>query len=223
MRIIDSKKDFYDFYQNIYRDDTFTFDRRDSFVLTKDAICSHIFICYFSQWNKYDKNYYLLLQVCNTFWLLRIEVTKKSEYEKCLDYKLELLHTWKNYNKEIKLIDLKLITFTYPITNNSTLDDRIAAINNNDNVSVVHTFKYMKVFKDYKTNYKYEEKHIPILKETGIASCVDSFEIYNAIEEYFSTIKTMSERTDPNGVTDEIKVITHGFDKDISFRNRNGE
>ena len=36
MRIIDSNKDYYDFWQNIWRDDTVTFDRRDSYDLSKE-------------------------------------------------------------------------------------------------------------------------------------------------------------------------------------------
>lgn len=224
MRIIDGNKDYYDFYQNIYRDDTFTFDRRDSFVLTKDEICSHIWIKdHYAYWSKLDKNNYLLLQICHSFWLFKIEVLKTNEYDRCMDYKLELLHTWENYSKEIKLIDLNLITFTYLIKNNSPLEDLIAAINNDDNVRYEHSFNRMKIYKDYKYGMVSEEKHIPILRETGIASCVDAFDIYNALEEYFGTIKTMSEKTDPDGVTDEIKITTHGFDEKKSFRNRNGE
>lgn len=224
MRIIDSNKDYYDFYQNIYRDDTFTFDRRDSFVLTKDEICRNILIKYYTPWNRLDKDNYLLLQICHTFWLLRIDILKKNKYgDKCTDYKLELLHTWKNYNKEIKLIDLKLITFTYLIKNDSSLDARVAAINNNDGVRIEHSFNKAVIYKEHKNDYIKEEKHIPILKDTGIPACVDAFDIYNALEEYFSTVKTMSERTDPDGVTDEIKITTHGFDEKISFRNRNGE
>ena len=42
MRIIDKNTDFYDFYQDVYRDDTFTFDRRDSYILSKEMICNKI-------------------------------------------------------------------------------------------------------------------------------------------------------------------------------------
>ena len=43
MRIIDKNTDFYDYWQNVYKDDTFTFDRRDSFLLTKEILCSNLY------------------------------------------------------------------------------------------------------------------------------------------------------------------------------------
>ena len=42
MRIIDKNTDFYDFYQGIYRDDTITFDRTESFLLTKELMCEDL-------------------------------------------------------------------------------------------------------------------------------------------------------------------------------------
>jgi hypothetical protein len=66
MRIIDKNTDFYDFYQNIYRDNSITFDRTDSFMLTKDIICSKLNYQFNS---KVNNKRFALLQVCNTFWL----------------------------------------------------------------------------------------------------------------------------------------------------------
>ena len=44
MRIIDKNTDFYDFLQNMYPDNSLTFDRTDSFVLTKDILCKHLIV-----------------------------------------------------------------------------------------------------------------------------------------------------------------------------------
>lgn len=41
MRIIDKNSDFYDYFQNIYYDNSLTFDRRSSFILTKEMISFH--------------------------------------------------------------------------------------------------------------------------------------------------------------------------------------
>lgn len=59
LRIIDKNTDFYDYIQGIYRDDTVVFDRTDSFILSKDMVCSKL----------HRAPEFLLLQVCNTFWL----------------------------------------------------------------------------------------------------------------------------------------------------------
>ena len=52
MRIIDKNTDFYDFYQNLYPDKTFTFDRRDSYLLTKDIMCDHLFVDKYWSWKE---------------------------------------------------------------------------------------------------------------------------------------------------------------------------
>ena len=41
MRIIDKNTDFYDYYQNIYPDDSLIFDRTDSFLLSKEDLCGY--------------------------------------------------------------------------------------------------------------------------------------------------------------------------------------
>ena len=77
MKIIDKNTDFYDYYQNIYIDNTFTFDRTDSFVLTKDMMCQYLNIAKHWYW-RYQNQYFLILQICNTFWLFLITVTKET-------------------------------------------------------------------------------------------------------------------------------------------------
>ena len=68
---------------------------------------------------------------------------------------------------------------------------------------------------------KREDRHIPILKETGIASFIDAHDIYYSLEEYFSEERTSSERTEPIGMTHNDKIISHGFDVIKSFRKMN--
>ena len=74
-------------------------------------------------------------------------------------------------------------------------------------------------FITYKGNDRVE-RHIPILKNTGIASLVDPMEIYLSLEEYFSMEKTANERTDAIGLTNDDKITNHGFDLKTSFRGK---
>ena len=64
------------------------------------------------------------------------------------------------------------------------------------------------------------EKHIPLLKASGIAGCIDALEIFLSFEEYFSSKKTSSERIEPLGITNNDKIESHGFDTKLSFRNK---
>lgn len=66
------------------------------------------------------------------------------------------------------------------------------------------------------------EKHIPLLKASGINQVVDQLDIYLAFEEYFSLEKTASECTESVGLTNDEKVENHGFDLKTSFRGKRG-
>ena len=63
-------------------------------------------------------------------------------------------------------------------------------------------------------------KTIPILKNIGIPQLIPPLDIYLALEEYFSEMKTSSERTDPIGMTNDDKIISRGFDIKTSFRGK---
>ena len=110
MRIIDKNTDYYDYLQNIYRDDSLTFDRTDSFLLTKELFCDKLDILRIG-WNR-DNHNYILLQICNTFWLFDAETTKTTDWGKPIEYSLKLLATWKNYDKPRCLIRLDRIRFS---------------------------------------------------------------------------------------------------------------
>ena len=206
MRIIDKNSDFYDYIQNIYYDNSLTFDRTNSFLLTKDFICSNI-------WFTNDDNEYLLLQICNTFWLFLLKITEKNIYNRPTNYNITLLTTWKNYNKKRELIKFDIISFSFPLfyknkknaSNEKTLNTLIQKINTND-------YKI-------KRNLTTCEKKIPLLKACGITNIVNPIDIYLSFEEYFSLEKTALERTESIGITDIDKLENHGFDKKTSFRN----
>lgn len=230
MRIIDKNTDYYDYLQNVYRDNSITFDRTDSFVLTKDIMCEHLSRGLLKQIQ------FALLQICNNFWLFLIEVTDFDViggYEKPINYTIELLASWKNYDKPRTLIDLKPISFDYDVSylmrnynykerywvyDKSKIYERIPTLiqaidtgNYNAGWSVKHTVI---------TGNSKTVKHIPLLKASGIAGCVDPLDIYLSFEEYFSLEKSSSERTASKGITDKEKIENHGFDTKISFRGK---
>ena len=227
MRIIDKNTDFYDYWENIYKDDTFTFDRRDSFVLTKKDMCFFINPYLSTYWSWKDKMRkhrefnYVLLQICNTYWLFLMECTKFNNYGSLEDYNIELLTTWRNFNKPRVLCTLDIINFyNYYNENNkeiiyNKINDLVDAVDRNDYKLKRRIDSFTVRIGDTKI-----EKHIPILKACGLGSCMDAHETYLAFEEYFSLEKSASERREPIGTTDIDKIESHGFDKKISFRGK---
>lgn len=122
MKIIDKNTDFYDYIQNTIPDEgNLVFDRTDSYILTKEELCSYIQLRSRSQ--QFQKHYkdkipykFLLLQVGNAFWMFLLGITKIDAWGNAEDYTIELITSWKNYDKSRKLIELALIDFEYPIT-----------------------------------------------------------------------------------------------------------
>lgn len=228
MRIIDKNTDFYDYWQNIYRDTSLTFDRRNSFLLTKELVCDKLDRDGCWNWKTKKREpvifNYALLQICNTFWLFLIEVTKAKKDVSLFrpqDYNIELLSTWRDFNKPRKLCSFKVISFSsfYRTNKKEEVYRRIDYY-----VQDVHTNNYkIKNHLDrhsIRNSTGWIEKDIPILKACGIGSCMDAHETYLAFEEYFSLKKSASERKEPIGTTDIDKIESHGFDKKTSFRGK---
>ncbi len=207
MRIIDKNSDFYDYFQNIYYDNSLTFDRRSSFILTKEMISFHLF-------NRTQQ--YLLLQVCHTFWLFSITPTKTNQYGNVKDYTLTLLTNWRNYNKKRKLIQLCIISFS-SIHRKKDVDFLVQQINNNI-YSVDSDITHYSFYRENKGRFQKIVKEIPILKACGVAKQIDPLTLYLSFEEYFTLKKSDSERRDPKGITDIDRIESHGFDKQKSFR-----
>lgn len=243
MRIIDKNTDFYDYLQNVYRDTTLTFDRTDSFLLTKKEMCDHLNMGIHT-----NRLHFCLLQVCNTFWLFLIEVTKtvSESNDMPVDYEVELLSTWKNYSNQRVLCKLNLIRFNWTLTRNFRLSQLpkmrggryvygynktsivekasilVDAVNTNNyeiKRSINKHTVYLDGWRQDKDNRRIE-KHFPLLKASGLAGCIDPQEIYLSFEEYFSLEKTDSERTESVGITDKEKIENHGFDVKTSFRGK---
>ncbi len=229
MRIIDKNQDFYDYLQS--PTDSIVFDRRGSFLLTKQMVCKEAGSMLA---HKCDEDFrFLLLQCGATFWLFLLTITKTDGHAICsvLDYDLELLISWKDYSAERVPIGLYLVTF--PLWYMPFFPGRVSAkeiirkranelkdayihkeYNDKRDIGVMH------VHVDYKGDWTHKTLTIPLLKACGISAFLDPVEVFSAIEEHFSMKKTEAEKTEPEGATNNDKIIMHGFDTKTSFRGR---
>jgi hypothetical protein len=223
MRIIDKQHDFYDYLQD--PTDRIVFDRRGSFLLTRKIFCEGFRYLRYHNDSRYR---FVLLQCGVTYWLFLVTITARGLFDEVVDYDLELLKTWKNYDGSNELIKLNVVSFGISMWNYRTRDmdleriknrvnDLQAAIDQGD-YRVEHNLGCYRKITDFKGTSKIEIQNLPILKACGIADLVDPVSVFCAIEEHFSMKKTASENTEANGTTDEDKVVMHGFDVKTSFR-----
>lgn len=204
MQILDKNKDFYDFYQNIYIDKTYTFDRRKSVYFHKE------------DWNEFfynnERNYiYYVLQVGYSRYLYKITYLGVSTgWIMHLDnYKVELVKYWKNYDNLVDFefgIAEELESYGYK---NYHLSYEKQSIDSLYNTNLKKAYLYASRLKG---------KSYPILCESGIASCTDSRQLYMDIEEWLSAQKERELRTESKDITDKQKIVNHGFDTRESFR-----
>lgn len=223
MKIIDKNYDFYDYLQGVYPDKTVTFDRRKSFILTKNEVRSGLNnVVYGNVYHsKIGQTLYALLQVCNRFWLFKVKVTSLNDYGDVEDYTIDFVLTWTNYN-----VDRELFSFHYIELKgddwfalwDAKSEDRkrkivVDAINRNN-----YKKEYNLGIQYFWHNGERTLKDIPLLKASGFAEFINPLDIYLAIEEYFSLERTAAERRESIGLTNDDKITNHGFDTKISFR-----
>ena len=226
MRIIDKNRDYYDYLQSS-DDNRIVFDRRGSFTLTKEALCDAFnFVRY---WDKTPYRF-LLMQCGATYWLFLAEITSyEGIWHSPSDYRLGLLSSWKNFNKDIRLLDISVVNpgvpFVMPwkmsskeeiLKHKDALQNEIAQGNYSKEKDLGRGIRYT----DHKGKWEKQELPYPLLKECGIAGLVGAQEIFSAIEEYFSMRIAESERTEPLGMTNNDKIEAHGFDVRTSFRGK---
>lgn len=223
MKIIDKNYDFYDYLQGVYPDKTVTFDRRKSFILTKNKVRSSLNnVVYGNVYHsKIGQAPYALLQVCNRFWLFKVKVTSLDDYGDVEDYTIDFVLTWTNYN-----VDREFFSFHYIELKgddwfalwDAKSEDRkrkivVDAINRNN-----YKKEYDLGIQYFWHNGERTLKDIPLLKASGFAEFINPLDIYLAIEEYFSLERTAAERRESIGLTNDDKITNHGFDTKISFR-----
>ena len=178
----------------------------------------------------------MFMQVGNTFWLFLVKMVESETYNdnKPIDYDVYIVTTWKDYDLPRKLFRLDIIDFSANLTRKITEFDRkcgwrydIGEIlaREKDLIKAINHGEYKVLDSINKHIYRKDggeeiEKHIPLLKASGINQVVESLDIYLAFEEYFSLEKTASERTESVGLSDNEKVENHGFNLKTSFRGK---
>ena len=222
MRIIDKNKDFYDYLQD--PTDTIVFERKGSFLLTKERIREALRRDHWHRAGAYDE--FILLQVCNSFWLFLVSVDEVDKDCLPVDYKVSLIAKWKDYNKERKLIELNLIKFNWQVL---SLIRNVFQSNTKCDTELINKNKDKLVYSISIGEYRIEENlgreffsndRIPLLKASRLAQLIDPLEIFLSFEEYFSLEKSKNEKTESIGITDKDKIEMHGFDNKTSFRGK---
>ena len=227
MRIIDKNYDFYDYLSD--NTDTIVFDRRDSYVLKKDKVTN---VLYHPEYFKNNTEYsFILIQAGNTFWLILVTLTLtirgKWRYYHIENWSPELLIKWKNYNKPSTILNVSVIKLhylyklydrkTHTIVRNkivNNVNDIVKAIDNS-NYDVINDLN------EYLNYYGKKNKNaVLILRESGLSTLIEPQDMFLAIEEHFSQEITKNERREPIGMTNDMKVTSHGFDTVYSFRNK---
>lgn len=229
MRIIDKNHDFYDYLQDP-TDKTIVFDRRGSFLLEKKHICDAMYRSNIRSWSHHtDYAHNLILVTCGAItWYFLATVTKfnnselNHKNEMPEDFSLELLKIEKNYDSENVLIRV-LVTpcdgDKYDWKSKKWIFDK-KNINYNCRRGSSINVTSLKTSIKTKNGFEDIEYHIPLLRGIGITNLVNPTEVFCAIEEHFSRIKTESERTEAIGTTNDDKIIMHGFDTKTSFRDK---
>ena len=223
MRIIDKNNDYYDYLQ--VRDDDIVFDRRGSIPLSKTDILECI--------DRRDFRFHepfisLLLQCGATYWLLLAEGKDKKtiNYEdKFTDYNIEVLTSWKDYDKPLEVLRLQWISighiWYYDYYDVSYKNRNIVKTLDRDKLArETPKFKDAIIQKDYDVVHTFGKDKILLLKSVGIPLIISPDEIYNAIDECFSLMKTGAESTVAEGTTNNDKIKNHGFDTKTSFRGK---
>lgn len=205
MKIICKVKDFYDYLQGIYPDDSFVFDRRNYYYLRREDIlnwCSA----------KVSEYVFLILTVGYNNYAFKLTTKKVNNYYtiKASDIDIELADVWKDYDNP-KLLKIKLVKpyFSLLSLREETAKDLIAS-------------KNCRIYEQDDLKLSSWEKvggRFPILNTSGLVGFLDPQEIYFAIEEYFSYLKEKVEVRESKDLDDVGKIVNHGFDKKVSFRN----
>jgi len=202
MRILDKNKDFYDYLQDYESD--IVFDRRGSHILTNEELN------FFPLYNRYKvDDVYLLLQIGYTNWLIvekPIKIIKDANgYNIVKDFSIELIETWKDYNKSVD--------FNFGEIKNRYTIEYLTSKKFNQDLALMDDIKLGNF--EYKNNLA--EKSPIVLSKTKLPSILKAQDVYLAIEEWLSHKK---DDVAHDSMTDKEKIVSHGFDTKSSFRGK---
>jgi len=235
MQIIDKNKDFYDFLQFQYGiDKSRTYDRRGSIVLTQSKLINFLIGDYEKLFineniiNGFNTKYEIqfVLECGNIQYVIGIEDIKASYIAESViewegKYTLlkefnEFLHIFDVAPVSISLLEINRIQLYGSKRYQQHLHDYYRRKSKNWNdaklIDLVNKIK-----KDSKKNNSDKLLINPILKDSKIPSIVPAEKIMQGLELYFSSLN--EDKTINISLTDNDKLINHGFDKRWSFRN----
>ena len=241
MRILSKYKDYYDYLSHSeIADDEILFDRRkaDNLVKSKDM-----------SYNKSDEFSYvnevvvrhgeclLYLYAGYQIFVFFINVTHRDDnvflvppYEdtekKKLSYTIELVHSFKNYNRNIsdKVLEMGSVDTGLPIwwskhwkLGKSHDEEQKQRVINFIKDEKIDQWKLIPIGYD-KYHEQYNWPGYPILTNTFVSKLIPAEEIYRNIEDFLFAARNDKDQ-ESEGLTDVDKAINHGFDKKNSFRN----
>jgi hypothetical protein len=203
MYIIDKNKDYYDYYKGIYGiDKTITYDRRGSTVLSEKRLLD-IFTPF--DFHRVKSIEYFVLEVGTVQYLFRVEVHYSlvgiNNVSEPYEGEFALNNVFKDhrhyFNKEISIVPAKINHGWY--WRNKQNEDKL-----------VKSWDEIELLKDRMVNN-------PIIKDTSIASFIDPKDIWIELTNFISS--KYNDKTVDIVNTDVDKIVNHGFDKKLSFRN----
>jgi hypothetical protein len=200
MKIIDNKKDYYDYLMGIYGiDEKIVYDRRDS--VTKEYFCKSKGYSWYPNENPFDSAYEMTLRVGN--------MQYKFVRNKDTDYKWDMPKFayrgyYRGYSRQVE-------TITNPMR---ISDEELEQWKEND-CPIVLTISYSR---DYWWNRGSDIViRNPILSTFGV---IPKFITPNEIwENVYDFISHKNDKKIVDNRTDVEKLESHGFDKRTSFRN----
>ena len=214
MKIVDNKKDFYDYVVGEYGiDDMIVFDRRKSVVI-KTNEKPEIYRDYLFSTIKGDKDQYLKEEIS-------YDKNRKIKVKKGTFYHFALKTGRHFYFFEVEryLIDDNNVCVKTQLVAEDDDDilypDLLLAIIPHE--SYRSFYSYYRGIKYWNNNiYKDQMINLPILKDTVIPGYVSAKDVFLNIYSYLSSKK---EKKIEDNRSDIMKLESAGFDKIVSFRN----
>ena len=214
LRIIDKNKDYYDYLAHqADSDDEVTFDRRGSIPLRHEdfftILSKHVKEYKYQQYRywffpkepvEYNKLFAVRAGVALFLIGLKLEIDE-SDFRNCIlkSYKMELIKTFEDFDYRGKVLDIVSVECErhYTALNKKKLEKIKLSELTIENFGLQGGFY--------------------ILKNIGIPALIPPEKIYYGMETYLFSLKN-DRNCESTGLTDNEKIVNHGFDKKTSFR-----
>jgi len=212
MKIVDNRKDFYDYTVGEYGiDDLIVFDRRKAVVIKTD-VKPETYKDYLFSTIKGDKDNYQKEEIDYSFGYRKKMKVKRGTYYR---FALKTGRHFYHFLVERYLIDDTTVHVNTQLIKEEDNDilypDLLLAIIPYKNY-FYHSFRQLDMFDVYEDQII----DLPILKDTVIPKLVSAKEVFLNISSYISSKKEVKIE---DNRSDILKLESAGFDKIVSFRN----